>query len=147
MILADLGDLISTGGMGTVGQSSTGSCASIFLGFLPPAPDLVIALFETGGSASVHGMSTGPGNALLEHPRVQAVVRGAAGDYLTPRTLMNTLFRSLDGVRDQTINGCRYNWIAAVQSPFPILTEPDTNRVLFSVNFDVYKSLSTSTST
>lgn len=89
-------------------------------------------------------MSTGPGNARVERPRIQVVVRGDG--YAATRAKANNIFRSLDGFRTRTINGTTYHWMQAVQSPFQM--EPDANnRVRIGFNLDIMKALSTSSST
>lgn len=137
MILDDLGDYLSSGGIGTVG--STGNYG-IFLGSLPAWPEKAVAIYETGGFSSIHAMSTGPGAAVVERPRVQVVVR--APSYSTGRQKAQDVYRRMDGLRERTINGVRYLWAASVQSPF-LMGRDENDRPLIACNYDVMKVLST----
>jgi hypothetical protein len=141
VILDDLLDYLSTSGMGTVGSTADGS---LFYSQLPPEVIACIGLFETGGLSSIHTFSGGPGNAVVERPRVQVVSRAAT--YATARARAQDAFMLLDGLANRTINGVRYLSITAVQSPFD-MGRDDNNYPRVACNFDVVKSLSTSTST
>ena len=48
----------------------------------------------------------------------------------------------LHNVGNRTVNGVRYLWVSAVQSPF-LMGRDENNRPLIAVNFDVMKALST----
>lgn len=136
MLLDDVKDLLSTGGM----------TRPIYLGRTPAlAADSTVSLFETGGMSTLKTMSTGPGAAsTVERPRVQIVCRDS--DYAVARTLAGICFNLVDGLRERTINGTRYLWMAAVQSPFYLDTDANA-RTRIAFNVDVMKTLSTSTST
>lgn len=136
MLLDDIADLLSTGGIS----------GTVYKGWMPDAGTTAVAVYETGGQRSVHAMGAEPGQAVVERPRVQVVTRAAGDDYQTARNAANNAFRLLDGVRERTINGTRYLWICAVQSPF-LMGRDANQRVLIAANFDVMKVLSTSTST
>ena len=133
MILDDAADLLSSGGIGTVGTN-------LFKGIMPDIPDACVAVFETGGLPPVHAMASAVGQAVVERPRIQVLCRAAQYDYATARTKAHDVYKLLDGLPARDINGTAYKWIAAVQSPFFI--GPDANgRVLISCNFDVVKAL------
>ena len=133
MILEDLTDYLSTQGHGTEGTD-------LFRHFLPNDPDAVVTMYETGGIGSVHAMSTGPGNAKVERPRVQIVARATTPD--AARLKIGQILLDLDGLRETTINSVRYLWAEAVQSPFFLLRD-DAQREIFACNFDFVKELST----
>ena len=141
MLLDDLGDYLTSQGVGTVGTS-------IFLGDLPPqaVQDDVLTLIETGGMATLQTMSTGPGTASVERPRVQVIARSCQFCRQQARNTANQAFLALDGFRSRTINGTLYHWMQAVQSPFYLQTD-ENNRPLVVFNLDVWKAISTSTST
>ena len=139
MLVTDLGDLLATGGAGTVGSTAAWG---IYLGRMPESPDRCITVYETGGVSSLHTMSTGPGNAVLERPRAQVVVRAPEGNYSTGREKIQEVVRLLDGLRPRMINTTQYYWAASVQSPF-VLDRDANERIRFVVNFDVAKALST----
>ena len=123
-----------------------GSAGNLARGFMPdasPAPDTIVALYETGGSAPVHTFSTGTANTrYFEQPRVQIIARSS--DYPTAHNLISKAFTLLDGVANQDLastGGSRYIDITAVQSPFSIGRDANS-RFLMSVNFDVLKLVS-----
>lgn len=136
MILNDVGDYLSTGGIGL----TTGT--NLWLGKMPDLPAISTALYETGGISAVHAFASASGQAVVERPRFQVVVRHT--DYASGRQLIHNIWKRLDGAGDFTINSTRYLWIEAVQSPF-FLKFDDNNRVLFAVNFDCHKALTAST--
>lgn len=131
-LLDDLSDLLSSG--------STGLSGSIYLGRLSDTPDPQIAIAETGGMASVHAMSSGPGNAVLEMPRVQVLSR--ATTYASAKTRIKLVEGLLDGLRPRTINGVQYHFASAVQPPF-LLEYDANNRPIVAQNFEIQKARST----
>lgn len=131
MLLDDLADYLS----------SAGVTAAIYGGFMPEAPDAAVAIYETGGAGPVHGMAPGPGQAKLEQPRVQVVVRGAQYDYAAARLVADQIWKLLDQLPERTINGTRYCWGEAVQSPMGYARDED-RRAYVACNFDIVKELS-----
>jgi hypothetical protein len=117
---------------------------TIYRGFMPEKPDESWQVVETGGLGPVHAMSAVAGAAVEEVAGVQLVRRSAT--YQKARADMNVAWKTLDGAGDRTINGTRYLWIEATQSPFA-LGRDETSRPLMACNFLVCKALSTSTST
>lgn len=130
MLLDDIKDLLSTGGITT----------PIYKSRLAGGPDELIALYETGGLPSVKAMSTGPGNAKFERPSVQVIRR--SNSYETARLEMNTIHSLLDGLNERTINSTRYSWITALQPPFA-LDRDSADRAVIACNFSCLKTLST----
>lgn len=130
MILDDLGDYLSTGGI-------TGT---IYKGFMPNDPDDCVAIYETGGQAPVHAMNGSAGQAVLERPRVQIVCRSGEYDYSTARTKAQSVFVLMDGMPTRTLNGVAYKWAAAVHSPF-LMGRDEHKRPLIACNFDVSKAV------
>lgn len=135
MLLDDIAQILSTGG-------TTSDGTLIKKGYMPEQPDAVVAIYETGGQGPIRAMRSSPGQPVAEQPRIQVVVRGAANDYATPRLKINDIYRLLEGYGDQTVNGVRYLWIGAVQSPF-LMRRDEVSRPMLAVNFDVTKQLST----
>lgn len=136
MFLDDLADFLSSGGITT----------PIYKGHLPAlAGNAALVLYETGGLNTVQTMSSGPGAAsTIERPRAQIVARDLDGSVAF--ALASNAFNLLDGMRERVINGVRYLWAQAVQSPFYLDTDQNA-RTLIAFNIDVFKALSTSTST
>lgn len=135
MLLEELGDYLSTNGVGVQGTS-------LFLGYMPEEQGSVVqvALYETGGMGAAHGMAPSPGLAKAERPRVQVVVRSTS--YSAARLKADAVWKLLDGLGDVTLNGTRYLGVYAVQSPF-LMGRDTQGRPLVACNFDVTKSLST----
>lgn len=121
---------------------STGNLTKAFMPDGAPAPDTLVALYETGGVAPQHVMSTGGITRLFENPRLQAVSRSTS--YETARDNAETVFTILDGLASTnlpTSTGTVYVDVTAIQSPFSIGRDGN-GRYLVSVNFDVRKELS-----
>lgn len=135
MILDEIADYLSTGGLGTVGTD-------LFKAYLPEQPDAAMVISETGGTSPYRAMRSVAGGAVAERPRIQVMARAAEFDYAAARLKINNVMARLDGAGDLTLNGVRYLWIAAVQSPFP-MGRDDQGRVRIGINFDVVKALST----
>lgn len=136
MLLEDMLDYLTTGSIGLTGGTN------LFGGMLPDAPERAAAVYETGGLFPLQAM--GRTSAVVERPRIQVVTR--ASSYQGARMLAHNVFERLDTVREATINGTRYHYIAAVQSPF-FLREDESGRKLIACNYDVIKDVHTSTST
>jgi len=137
VLLDDIGDYLSSQGIGTVGSTASWG---IYLGRRPDYPDKAVSVHEYGGAGSLHAMSSGPGRAVAERPRVQVVVR--TNSYSTGRTKANEVFRLMDGLRERTINGVTYKWTAAIQSPF-LMGRDENDRALIACNYEVWKAIST----
>ena len=130
MLLDDISDLLSTGGVTT----------SIYKGFMPEQPSDAFLLTETAGLGPIHAMSTGPGQAKLEVAGLQVIRRSQS--YSTARRGMQTVMDLLDGLNERTINATRYSYVSAQQVPFS-LGRDDAERTMLSVNFLAWKDLST----
>jgi hypothetical protein len=128
MLLDDIADLLTTGGITT----------TIYKSVMPEQPNDALLLTETGGRAPIHAMSCGPGNALLEVPGFQVIRRSPS--YETARTEMKTVFELLDGLSERTINTVRYSYVEAQQSPF-MLGRDESLRSMVAMNFLAYKTL------
>ena len=133
MLVNDIADILSTGGLGTVGTN-------IWIGAQFGSADPSFAVIPTGGMASVHTMQSGPGMAAIEQPRVQIVVRSA--NEQTAMRKAQQAFKLLDGFRERTVNGVRYMWMEAVQPPFA-LERDENNRYHMTFNVDIKRGPST----
>lgn len=141
MVLDDVWDLLASAGGPGVGTTGT-----MFKGYLPEQPDAAVAIYETGGYAPVRAMTASVGTVVVERPSVQVVARATEYDYQAARTRMANVYAVLEGLPERTINGTRYLYAQAVQSPFQIHRDLQS-RVVMACNFDLWKALSTSTST
>ncbi len=142
----DVATVLQTGGVGTI-------ATDIFVGVLPDNIDNGVLVKETGGIFPLHTMGSGPATAIpnavpvaaVERPRVQIIVRDTS--YKKARIVAQQCYNLLDGLVDRTINSVLYHRIEAVQSPIDLGREEGNDRQMFSLNFDVTKEGSTSTST
>src|SRR6185295_4649300 len=94
MLLDDIADYLSSGGIGTVG----GSSGNIFKGIMPDSPDTVVGIFETGGFMAAHTMNPNPGQAVCEQPSIQVMCRAGQYDYVVARTKAHSIYKLLDGM-------------------------------------------------
>ena len=133
MVLDDLGDYLTSGGVGTVGTD-------IFLNGLPDTPDACVGILETGGLGPTHTMSTGPGNAVLDSVTVQIMSRAAS--YPTARTKAQEVHILMDGFAARSINGTEYYWMEARQPPFSLDLDAN-NRKTVVCNYLIRKALTT----
>ncbi len=129
-----------------LGSSGVGLTAGInlFAATLPNSPDKACAVYEIGGAFPIHAMGAGPGNALVERPRVQIVTRAVS--YQSARQLAHNVFQAMDGLTNKTINSTSYLLVSAVNSPTAMGLD-DGHRPRIVMNFDIMKKVSTSTST
>ena len=126
MLLDDISDLLSTGGITT----------TTYKAFMPEQPDDAFVLTETAGQGPVRTFAGSPGQAVLEIAGLQVLRRSAS--YATARTAMQTVMNLLDGLSERTINATRYSYIEATQVPFS-LGRDDSERSMLAVNFLAYK--------
>ena len=136
--LDDIADYLTSQGHGANSTTTGTSPVNIFRNVIPFSPDTAIALFETGGLASVHAMASGPGQAVAARPSVQIRIRARSQD--AARTLTDSVFNDMDGFRERTINGTRYSWMQSIQMPF-LLDRDDEDREVFAFNMRVIKDL------
>lgn len=135
MLLPDIGDYLSSGGVGTLGTD-------LFLGQLPPMPDAAVCVYETGGVAPIYSMGNVAGRAVVERPRVQVVVRGAQYEYESARAIAQKAWLLIDKLPTRTVNATRYLWGSCVQSPF-LMQVDEQGRPWVAFNADVMKEMST----
>lgn len=135
MLLDDITDYLSSGGIGTNGTN-------LFAGFLPEQPDVAVVVHETGGRGPDVAMGNVAGVIAMEWPSVQVVCRGLASDYAAPRSKAHDVFKLLQGLPQRAINGTQYHWGQARQSPF-LMGRDEAGRVLIACNYDIAKALST----
>lgn len=134
MLLDDMVDYLSSAG-------TTSDGTAIFAGILPDAPDIAVAVYETGGTSPTYAMNALPGQAVVENPRIQVVCRNVKDDYATARRKAQDIFLLLDGLPSRTINGTSYKWGSAVQSPF-LMRRDELGRCVIAQNFDIVKAMS-----
>jgi hypothetical protein len=126
----DLKDYLTSGGI----------TATIVVGELPEGPDLCLSIAPYAGFGPTRTMSGTPGDAPLEHTRVQIFGRG--GTYAAIDTLMASAYSKLSGLGERVINNRRYYFVTPVQTPSYLGLDP-ASRPMFSTNFDVLRAEST----
>lgn len=124
MILDELAGYIAAQGLGTLGTS-------LFLGRLPPTPDGVIVLRESGGPPPVTTF-----DASYERPTLQVLVRG--GVYASTRLQAERLYQALTTVANTSINGVWYAYVTP-DGPPTLLELDETGRPIFVFNLEVEK--------
>lgn len=133
--MTDVLDYLTTGGISTT---------SLFAGQMPASPDAAVCVYETGGLGPVKAMGNTAGQAKFERPRVQIVSRGARFGYADARAVAQEAFLLLDGMPSRSVNGRRYLWGSAIQSPFTMGAD-EQGRPLIAFNVDLVCDMSTST--
>jgi hypothetical protein len=137
MLLDDIADLLTTGGMSE----------TFYKAWMPEQPDQCIGLYETDGLGPINAMSSGPGASPLENPVARLEVAGVQvigrdSNYQTLRLNMQEVYTYLNGVSERTINSTRYSYISAQQVPFGVGRD-ETGRSMMSLNLLAYKTIST----
>jgi hypothetical protein len=128
MILIEIAAFLQAQGIGEVDHD-------IFMGARPETPDACLTVAER---PSLPPMSI-QGNLLaMERPRLQIICRGAADDYLGPRTLAERAYRALALILNSTLTNTYYQ--SVIPSP-PFVIGRDANaRYLICVNAEVTKN-------
>lgn len=121
-VLDDIAAYLATSGVGTVGTN-------IVKGFIPNAPDSIVALYEYSGFPPDK-------TANIESPQVQVRVRGT--DYNTARGKAIAVETALHGLWETTISGHRYLYIYANGSA-SFLRRDANNRTEFVQNYTVIR--------
>lgn len=135
MILADVAEYLENQGIGT-------RATNLFYGILPESPDALVTMYEYAGMANEPKM--GQGVTSLEFPRIQLVTRGVKDDYDGPKLVGLNIVTVLAKVANMPISssGVRYLSISHINGP-QFFRRDDNFRILFSINFQVYKDYST----
>lgn len=126
MMLDDLADLLSTGGMGIV-----------YKDFFPDSPDTVVSLHTGYGNAPTHTMAN---PRVLEEPKIQ--VQSRSMSLQTAHVNARSVYELLCGLRSRLINGVLYHWVNADSEP--VLIGRDQNaRFTVACNYSIKKDRST----
>jgi hypothetical protein len=105
---------------------------NLFLGQMPNAPDLCLAIVEYGGGPPT--MTFGGGNVVVERPRLQVSARGAANSYRSARGLLAPARAALIRAETGTYDGLRvlrWNPITSLMSL--AADENDRPRIVFNI--------------
>ena len=139
MLLDDVATYLAANSTALSVGGTTGSLSKAQM--LDTQPDTLVALFETGGLASVFTFSTTTGSVTRQYEQPGLQVLSRSTSYQTARNNAETVHTLLDGLNDTklpTSTGVRYLEIVANQAPF--YTGPDGNgRFIISTNYAVKK--------
>lgn len=128
-LLADLGGYLDS-------QSTSVTLGTnFFYSTIPESPDNCVAITEEGG-VSPQFMQGSNNLPAIERPQLQLLVRNTS--YENGRALMDTLYRILTQITNQSISGRTYLRVSAIASPSMILRD-DNRRCIFSCNFEVQR--------
>lgn len=117
---------------------------NLFKSSLPETPDFAVAIFEWGGMSNEKGMAASPGQAIMERPSFQVLVRGDrqnvdATAYATARAKAEAIYLKLDGYKG-TLSSVRYELIECASNPYYIKTD-ENDRPHIGADYDVIKAL------
>lgn len=135
MLPADLSAYLQSAGLGTPGTT-------LFVGLMPPDPDALVAVIETGGGEpqDTMGSNTPP---AWENATVQIISRGDKPDptknpYLAARTKAKDAWNALVLVANEDLSSTRYLRVRPLQSPFLIGVD-ESARPMIAFNCIVQK--------
>lgn len=124
MMLEGLGAYLATQpGLGPVGTT-------IFLGWMPDAPDENVTLYEPGGAANIRvrdGLDLG-----VEQPTIAAITR--ATTYEAARTLAQNVYMACTGIDNVNMSDAFWLWLQPLHPPI-YAGRDSKDRVTFNVNF------------
>jgi len=128
-LLSDLGGYLdSQSTLVTLGTN-------FFYSTIPESPDNCVALVEEGGVSPLYTQGSN-GLPVIERPQLQILVRNTS--YENGRTLIDTLYRILTQITNQSISGRTYLRVSAIASPALIIRD-DNKRCVFVCNFEVQR--------
>ena len=109
--------------------------STIFVNDKPASPDAVICIFGYAGQAPEWTNTN-----KYDQPSVQVQVRGAKNGAGAARTLIENIYKDLDGVTNTTINGTYYQRIEAAQSGPNPMGKDELGRTEYVWNFYTSKT-------
>jgi hypothetical protein len=132
-MLSEVSAYLASNSVGVVGTS-------IFLDYLPDAPDTVVALFAYPGAGPTSMMGGASGAAVVRNPRLQVLTRGTpdGAGTVAARAAIDSIYALLEQVVNTTLSSVRYLSIEAVDEP-ALLERDDTQRPVYVCNFEVMK--------
>lgn len=138
-LLDDVAACLSAASVAGVSGSTVATATgwTLFKATLPPAPDKVVAVFETGGRAN-ENMESG----LLDRPTFQVRVRAGVNAYDTARTKIAAVRTALEGVLNESVNSRYYAGMLADSEPIPLPVDAN-NRPALVMNFTAWRSRTT----
>lgn len=136
-LIDDIGTLIQNSTLAGIPGSSqaTASGYTLCKGFMPPTPDKVVCVFETGG------LPPDPFN-VIDRPAFQVRVRAGAFDYATARAKIWSIFTTLHVDTPFTVSTRYYPGIQASGDVMGMGTDTN-NRPSLAQNFLAIRSRTT----
>lgn len=130
-LLTDIGTFLAANGCGTVGTT-------LWEAQMPADVDAGICLSEYGSEEPEYTLHVS--GVHIEHPRFQVYCRHT--DFVTGRALIETAYRALATIVNQTLTATTYLRVEPLQSPFQVNPPQDAQgRWEFLCNFRVEKAL------
>lgn len=135
MLPAELATYLQAAGVGT-------AATDLFVGMMPPSPDKLVFVAETGGLEPTETMGSNTPPAW-ENPTIQIICRGDRPDpsktpYIDARTKARDVWNALTLVANDDLSSTRYFRIHPLQSPFLIGID-ESGRPLIGFNCMVQK--------
>ena len=125
----DVAAYLETLGLGIVDET-------IFVNNKPATPHAIICVFGYAGQPPDWTNTN-----KYDRPSVQVLVRGAKNGAGAARTLIENIYKDLDGLTNITLSGTFYQRIEATQSGPTMLSQDDGNgRTEFVMNFYTSKT-------
>ena len=135
-LLDDLATYLVAQGVGVAGSTADWIVAK---GWLPPKPDKVIGLFETGGRPN-----EGHADATIDRPTFQVRTRGSALAYSTARAKLASARTSLENIGNETMGaGTRYYAHVQADAEALSLGLDEATRPHLAMNFTALRSRTT----
>lgn len=131
MILDDLADLLTSGGVATKGTN-------LFIGDrMPDTPSELLMIRLSLGMPGAQVMGQSAGNAVFDTTRFQLEARSS--NYVGADTLLRSARNVLDQLSKRTINGTTYYYCKALQGDPLSLGVDQERRSSVVMNFEVIK--------
>lgn len=108
---------------------------TIFANEKPSTPDAIIVVSGYAGQAPEWTNTN-----KYDKPSVQVLVRGAKNAAGAARTLIETIYKDLDGITDRTLSGTFYQKIEAIQSGPTSMGKDENGRQEYVWNFYLSKT-------
>jgi len=130
-LIEELATYLNDEGIGTFNPNTVGG--NIFLTILPQTPDIVIAIYPTGGNAT-------DGKLKYEEASVQLIARGTTEDQFTPYEALVNVYNKLQGFHHDTFTTGGFFIINCIgdQSAPGYIGKDSVGRYEYSLNFKIH---------
>lgn len=115
------------------------SGTDLFVGDMPPDPDLCTALIETPGSPPLETLGPdGPPAVILPRVQVQTRAGGGATAYPDAKERARDVYDVLVAITNENVNGNAHFRAAPLQEPY-LLHRDESERVVFAFGVEVWR--------